>query len=253
MTVAESPTSSQTFSNSVSFSVAGSVGVSPVAPHTTKPWDEFSTRWEARARAALTSSDPSAANGVTIAVRTSPKRALVMTEASCRVRCNRRCRPSTVPLLGAPPRKYSRIRAPLHPRSRRRRSRTLRVRSLLAPSDQDAMTLTAPPRSELGFNRCWPYFRCGALGQDLGFEPHSLGPLGVLSGVDLDGARAEARSSRDPDVELQRDLLAGIQHRRRPFPGEAKHHSVKRYAAGFGADVFDGGALLAGARGDQRL
>src|SRR5680860_40516 len=47
------------------------------------------------------------------------------------------------------------------------RSRTLRVRSLLAPCDQGAVTPTAPPRSELGFNWCWPYFRCGALSAPL--------------------------------------------------------------------------------------
>ena len=47
-------------------------GASPVVPVTTRPSEPFSTRWPQSDRNASRSSEPSARNGVTTAVRTSP-------------------------------------------------------------------------------------------------------------------------------------------------------------------------------------
>ena len=66
------PTSSSTASNSASFSSSVSVGPSPVVPASTSPSEPCSTRWRARAREASRSSEPSAANGVAIAVQMRP-------------------------------------------------------------------------------------------------------------------------------------------------------------------------------------
>src|SRR5689334_6819334 len=73
MTVAEAPTSVTTASNRSSFSRSVTVGPSPVVPHTTMPSDPVSTRWWASRRAESRFRDPSAANGVTIAVSRDPR------------------------------------------------------------------------------------------------------------------------------------------------------------------------------------
>src|SRR5205823_6962471 len=55
-----------------SFSSSQSVGLSPVVPATTTPSEPWSTRWVASSRNLSTLTEPSASNGVRIAVRTSP-------------------------------------------------------------------------------------------------------------------------------------------------------------------------------------
>src|SRR4051794_9209699 len=71
-TCARSPTASATTRTSASFSASVVVGDSPVVPFTTRPSLPASTRWVARVAAPSRSSDPSLANGVTIAVSMRP-------------------------------------------------------------------------------------------------------------------------------------------------------------------------------------
>src|SRR5262249_18929341 len=75
MTRARSPTASRTVRTSSRFSSSVVVGDSPVVPETTKPSHPWSTRCFARRAAAAVSREPSAANGVTIAVSRVPRRA----------------------------------------------------------------------------------------------------------------------------------------------------------------------------------
>ena len=69
-------TASATHSQRVSFSASLRVGDSPVVPAITRPSLPCSCSHAARVAAPSTSSDPSSVNGVTIAVRTRPKRAM---------------------------------------------------------------------------------------------------------------------------------------------------------------------------------
>ena len=71
-TVARDPTSDTTVSNSSSFSRSFTVGPSPVVPQTTIPSDPVSARCLAIRRADSSDTDPSPANGVTMAVRRDP-------------------------------------------------------------------------------------------------------------------------------------------------------------------------------------
>src|SRR6202012_5698093 len=75
MTRARSPTASSTTRSNSSFSSSVVVGDSPVVPETTRPSHPASIRWFANCAAVAVSSEPSARNGVTIAVRTVPNRA----------------------------------------------------------------------------------------------------------------------------------------------------------------------------------
>src|SRR5437016_1054476 len=72
MTLARSPTALRAAENRRIFSLSLSVGASPVVPHTTTPSEPLSTRYVARSRNRSTSTEPSALNGVTIAVITEP-------------------------------------------------------------------------------------------------------------------------------------------------------------------------------------
>ena len=72
---ARSPTASTTVRSSRLFSASVVVGDSPVVPEITKPSQPESTRWVASRAAVSVSSEPSALNGVTIAVRNVPNRA----------------------------------------------------------------------------------------------------------------------------------------------------------------------------------
>src|SRR6185312_11779170 len=75
MTRARSPTSSSTTRSSSRFSSSVVVGDSPVVPETTSPSQPASIRWWANCAAVSVSTEPSARNGVTIAVSTVPNRA----------------------------------------------------------------------------------------------------------------------------------------------------------------------------------